>query len=80
MTELIWSAGLVTRDSRQNPSVPIVSIVGAAKTSSVLAGPLFLFKWLLVACAAMMWIVLVPLFEVIRDVLRFPLEPYPAGR
>ena len=74
MTELTWTASLDARASRQNPKVPITSIMGADTTSSAIAAPIFLFKWLLVGFAALAWIVLVPLV----DVLRSPL--YPAGR
>lgn len=74
MTELTWTASLGGRDSRQNPRMPITSIVGAETTSSALGAPIFLFKWLLVGFAALAWIVLIPLV----DVLRSPL--YPAGR
>jgi hypothetical protein len=59
--------------------MPGNSLGGAAKTSSVITGPLFLFKWLLVGVAAVMLIVLIPLVDVLRDVLRFPLDPYPVG-
>lgn len=48
--------------------------MGADATSSVLAAPVFLFKWFLVGFGALAWIVLVPLV----DVLRSPLHP--AGR
>lgn len=80
MTELTWTASLGARDSRQNLRMPITYIVGAETTSSALAAPIFLFKWLLVGFAALAWIVLVPLVEIVRDVVRFPLAPSPAGR
>lgn len=79
MTELTWNAGLGAPDSRHNVSMPIRSIMGA-ETSSALAAPIFLFRWLLVGVAMLAWIVLVPLVDVAREMLRSiaaPLAPYP---
>jgi hypothetical protein len=52
----------------------------AAESSSTLAGPIFLFRWLFVGVAMLAWIVLVPLVEVAREMahsIAAPLTPYP---
>jgi hypothetical protein len=51
-----------------------------AESSSALAAPIFLFRWLLVGVAMLAWIVLVPLVEVAREMahsIAAPLAPCP---